>query len=162
MDLVKFHKTLLGHEGKFEITPLQKGLYAAYTKGERGHVLPSISQGEDFERFLAAFVTAFSMTSDGKVHLIVHQRVNLWAVEQIKLIAAHIFAKRKGLASRDLIQRLYTQFQSILIGPETRGPEPKRWIAYGFVQPDVVPNWMKMRLGSPLKKPKTSPTSEPK
>ncbi len=153
-DLVQFHIALLGSKQPFEITPLQKQLYAAYTKGERGHMLPSISKGEDFERFLAAFVAAFNMTSEGKVHLIIHQRVNPWAIEQIKLIASHIFSIRKGKSSREVIQRLYLQFQSVLIGPETRGPEPKRWVAYGFVQPDVAPNWMKMRLGAPIKKPK--------
>lgn len=151
IDLVAFHQNLLGITPEktptaFRLTKAQERLYKASNGSTKhGYLLCSGKGLQSWEHFLATFILAYGQTPEGTVAFAVSAPTQKWANEQVKTIARHIFSSRsRGKSS---IGELFSKFQRLAMGSNVlQLAEPKRWVAYGFTETDVLPPWMRNRL----------------
>lgn len=153
MDIVEFHKNLLGGEP----TPIQKAFYDGFSKGYRGlWVLDTSDPRVENEttlkcKFYAALVVALFQTKgdDGEMHpvaVVMPKRFDGWAEEQTRELARLIFKSRKGniqavLVLREAFQQLRFATRILQIH------EPSHWVGFGFEKGDIsLPNWLSSRF----------------
>lgn len=155
-DFAKFHQNLLGIDPEktpvnFRLNPIHQRLYDEAQKGKRGGLLPHQASLENWDHFLATFIIAYSQTEHGDVFFAVSPPIHKWAVNQVNVVARHIFSTRKK-SPRPTLVRLYQGFQLLAMGSNVlKIVEPVRWVAYGFHEKDILPPWMRGKLAIPFK-----------
>lgn len=152
IDLAAFHQNLLGLNPEmtpreFLLTKTHERLYVANRDSARcGYLLQANAKRESWEHLLGTFVLAYGQTQQGQVTFAVSPPTQRWVDEQLRKIVRRIFRSRAG-ASKASLQGLYRNFQRIAMGSNVlQIPEPRRWVAYGFTDTDVLPPWMRNRL----------------
>lgn len=152
IDLAVFHQNLLGLNPEltppeFRLTKTHERLYTANRESARcGYLLQSTGNRESWEHLLGTFILAYGQTPDGAVTFAVSPPTQRWADEQLKRIARRIFRSRAS-ASKASLEQLYKLFQRLTMGSSVlQISEPKRWVAYGFTDADILPPWMRNRL----------------
>lgn len=133
---------------EFLLTSQHRWLYTGFARsGLRGY-----SNNEANEsRFLATLVLAMfqtKMEGDAEMHrvaLVIPGNLNRWYAEQVKRIAHHIFAKRKGEPAACRI--LKASFEHLLKTHQVlQIRQPDRWAIFGFTSHDPLPPWVQGHL----------------
>ena len=131
-------------------TEVADALYRRFP-AQRGY---AIEEERSVERFEATVVMALTQAFENsaiRVVFFVPRPLELWAIEQFKLIAKSMFGKLKERRDQmskealqaliDLFKRVYTQ---VMIGSEPTREAPLHWCAYGYMEHDPrCPLWIR-------------------